>query len=76
VACKQENGAADGVTLLSVWEDAPRMAAGKLEFAFRVSMCRHCDDPPYAAACPAEAIGKRLDGIVVLDEGECTRCRA
>jgi len=76
VACKQENGAADGVKLISVWEDGPRMAAGRLEFSFRVSVCRHCDDPPCAAACPAEAIAKRPDGIVVLDERECTGCRA
>jgi len=76
VACKQENGAADGVKLISVWEDGPRMAAGKLDFSFRVRVCRHCDDPPCAGVCPAEAIAKRPDGIVELDEGECTGCRA
>ncbi len=76
VACKQENGAADGVKLISVWKDGPRMLAGKLDLSFRVRVYRHCDDPPCAAACPAEAIAKRPDGIVVLDEGECTECRA
>ena len=76
VACKQENGAADGVKLISVWKDGPRMVAGKLDFSFRVRVCRHCDDPPCAGVCPAEAIAKRPDGIVELDEGECTGCRA
>ena len=43
---------------------------------FRVRVCRHCDDPPCEAACPVAAITRRGDGIVVLDETECTGCRA
>lgn len=76
VACKQENGAADGVKLISVWEDGPRMAGGRPEFTFRVRVCRHCDDPPCAGVCPESAIKRRRDGIVVLDEEACTGCRA
>jgi Fe-S-cluster-containing dehydrogenase component len=76
VACKQENGAAEGVKLIAVWEDGPKMAAGKLDFCFRVTVCRHCDEPPCTDACPAEAITKRQDGIVVLDAEICTGCGA
>jgi Fe-S-cluster-containing dehydrogenase component len=76
VACKQENKAADGVKLISVWEDGPKRVAGKLEFTFRVRVCRHCDDPPCAGVCIEEAITKRPDGIVVLDADACTGCRA
>ena len=76
VACKQENGTADGIKLISVWEDGPRIVAGKLDFIFRVSICRHCDEPPCADVCPAEAIFKRPDGIVVLETEACTGCRA
>jgi Fe-S-cluster-containing dehydrogenase component len=76
VACKQENGAPDGVKLIAVWEDGPKRVAGKLEFTFRVIRCRHCDEPPCIDACPADAITRRPDGIVVLEAGSCTGCGA
>ncbi len=76
VACKQEMRAAEGVKLISVSEDGPRMVDGKLNFVFQVNVCRHCDDPPCADACPEEAMTKREDGIVVLDDDKCTGCEA
>jgi Fe-S-cluster-containing dehydrogenase component len=75
VACKQENRPKDGVKLIHVCEDGPRMVDGKLDFVYQVNLCRHCDDPPCADACPAEAICKRADGIVILDEAQCTGCQ-
>ena len=75
VACKQEEGAPDGVNLITVWEDGPRMIDGKLDFVYRVSVCRHCDDPDCLEACPEEAITKREDGIVILDVEKCTGCQ-
>jgi Fe-S-cluster-containing dehydrogenase component len=75
VACKQEMGAPDGVKLIDVQEDGPSVVDGQPHFLFRVNVCRHCDDPPCAEACPAEAIRKRDDGIVVLDEKRCTGCQ-
>ena len=76
VACKQENRAADGVKLISVLEVGPGMIDGKLDFVFRVNLCRHCDDAPCADACPEEAIVKRLDGMVVMDNDLCTGCQS
>jgi Fe-S-cluster-containing dehydrogenase component len=76
VACKQENGAADGIRLIAVREDGPTIEAGKLDFRFKIQVCRHCDEPPCVDACPAEAITKRPDGIVVLNEAICTGCQA
>ena len=76
VACKQENRLPDGVKLIEVREDGPRMVAGRLDFSFRVIRCRHCAEPPCIDACPAEAITRRPDGIVVLDSGSCTGCGA
>jgi Fe-S-cluster-containing dehydrogenase component len=76
VACKQENRAADGVKLIAVWEDGPKLVDGKLDFSFRITVCQHCDAPPCMDACPAEAITKRPDGIVVLDDETCTGCGA
>ena len=74
VACKQEFNPPDGVRFIRVWEDGPKMVEGRLSFVFRVNVCRHCDEPPCAEVCPAEAIIKREDGIVILDERECTGC--
>lgn len=76
VACKQENRAAKGVKLISVREDGPRQVDERAEFMFQVNLCRHCDDPPCADACPEAAIVKREDGIVVLDYELCTGCQA
>ena len=76
VACKQENRAADGVKLISVSEEGPGMIDGKLDFVFRVNLCRHCDDPPCADACSEEAIAKRSDGTVVMDYDLCTGCQS
>lgn len=75
VACKQEFHVADGIKLISVLEDGPGMVQGELDFVFLVNVCRHCDDPPCVDACPEEAIGKRGDGIVVMDYEKCTGCQ-
>ena len=75
VACKQENRAADGVKLISVSEEKPEMIDGKLNFVFRVNLCRHCDEPPCDDACPDEAITKLADSIVVMDYDLCTGCQ-
>ena len=76
VACKQENHAGDGVALISVSEDGPKVVEGKLDFLFRVIVCRHCDDPPCADACPEEAIAKQENGMVIMDYEKCTGCQS
>lgn len=75
VACKQEMKSPDGVKLISVIEEWTPLSDGALDFQFRVRMCRHCDEPPCAEACPEQAISKRPDGIVVIDEERCVGCR-
>jgi Fe-S-cluster-containing dehydrogenase component len=75
VACKQENNSPDGVKLIDVSEEGPRVVDGKLDFAFHVTVCSHCEDPPCTHACPEQAITKRQDGIVVIDYEKCTGCR-
>ncbi len=45
VACKQENQAPEGIKYISVSEDGPKMVEGKLDFVYRVNLCRHCDMP-------------------------------
>jgi Fe-S-cluster-containing dehydrogenase component len=77
VACKQEHHAPEGISLIKVLEEGPRIADGKPEFMYRVSLCRHCEEPVCVEVCPEAAITKRNDGIVVLEEGKspgCGRC--
>lgn len=76
VACKQENHTSYGIKLICVLEDGPKMVNGKLDFVFRVNLCRHCDDPPCVNVCQEGAIIKREDGIVVSDYEKCTGCES
>jgi Fe-S-cluster-containing dehydrogenase component len=76
VACKQEMKTPEGVKLIRLVEDGPKEVNGKLDFIFRVNVCRHCEPPPCAEVCPEAAIVRREDGIVVLDEDRCTGCRS
>jgi Fe-S-cluster-containing dehydrogenase component len=74
VACKQEHRTPEGIRFIKTLEEGPRLVKGKPEFMFRVSLCRHCDEPACVEVCPEEAINSRDDGLVVLDEMQCIGC--
>ncbi len=87
VACKQEHNPfaydsyspekPDSTCYLSVWGDGPKYVDGTLDFTWRVNICRQCDDPPCAAACPEDAITKDpKTGIVLHDKEKCNGCSA
>jgi anaerobic dimethyl sulfoxide reductase subunit B (iron-sulfur subunit) len=45
-------------------------------FAYYVSVaCNHCEEPLCKEVCPAKAISKRDDGIVLIDRDKCIGCR-
>jgi anaerobic dimethyl sulfoxide reductase subunit B len=45
-------------------------------FAYSVSTaCQHCENPVCRDVCPAAAISKRADGIVLIDKDKCIGCR-
>ena len=46
----------------------------KLEISF--STCHHCDDPFCVPVCPKDAMIKRADGIVYVDQEKCIGCMA
>lgn len=45
-------------------------------FVYSVSTaCMHCQKPICAEVCPASAITKREDGVVLIDKDKCIGCR-
>jgi anaerobic dimethyl sulfoxide reductase subunit B (iron-sulfur subunit) len=57
-----------------VWQDGVRTPSNV--FAYSVSSaCNHCQNPVCLQACPAQAISKRDDGIVLIDQDKCIGCR-
>jgi Fe-S-cluster-containing dehydrogenase component len=76
VACKQENRAADGVKLIAVREEWSAATNAAPDLVYQVNLCRHCDEPPCADACPEEAISKRDDNLVIMNYDLCTGCQA
>ena len=80
IACKVEHGieAGSGIRLETVGsphEDTPAGEYPNLSMTFRPVPCMHCKQPPCLDACPTEAIYKRADGIVLIDEGKCNGCQ-
>jgi Fe-S-cluster-containing dehydrogenase component len=47
---------------------------GGIEGDFRVVVCRGCENPPCARACPEGALEKKPDGRVVFHKDRCTGC--
>lgn len=47
---------------------------GGIEGDFRVVVCRACQDPPCAKACPTGAMEKRPNGSVVFHKDRCIGC--
>lgn len=47
---------------------------GGISRGFSVFVCRGCEDPPCARACPEDALIVRKTGGVLLKEERCTGC--
>lgn len=74
VACKQENELSLPSRWCMVTRVGPRRVQGELHMDFVTGICLHCDDPTCSHVCPAGAIGKRDDGVVLIDAEKCTGC--
>ncbi|MHA1884668.1 MAG: 4Fe-4S dicluster domain-containing protein [Promethearchaeota archaeon] len=80
VACKIENSSNDYwinvETQNSEIRDTPTGKFPDLELNFLPKLCNHCENPPCVDSCPVDALKKRDDGIVILDQEICTLCKA
>lgn len=74
IACKQEHLLEPGVRWIKMEREEAVTENHKPHLSFKLRVCEHCDDPPCAAVCPSEAIGKRSDGIVLIDYDRCIGC--
>lgn len=81
VACKDRGGHEVG----RLWRRVSEVAGGGWRqegeawrqdvFAYHLSIsCNHCARPICAEGCPARAITRRADGVVLLDEDLCLGC--
>lgn len=86
IACKSENNLPVGINWRRVHEygggswvpdpDDPSLLVPSNLFAYALSAaCMHCENPVCADACPASAIYKRDDGVVIIDPDQCIGCR-
>lgn len=53
----------------------PRWINHELQLDFVPSMCFQCDDPICSYFCAVKAISKREDGLVVIDNTVCKKCK-
>lgn len=80
IACKVENNLETGSgirvdTIGGKYPDTPSGVYPNLSMYWQPVPCMHCEEPPCLAVCPEEAIYKRKDGLVLVDEDKCTGCR-
>jgi Fe-S-cluster-containing dehydrogenase component len=75
VACKQEHNLPIGPRLIRVHPNSPREIEGKPQLRYMVTHCLHCSHPTCKDACPVEAITKREDGLVLINETLCIGCK-
>lgn len=85
-ACKDKNDLPVGVNWRQVIEygggqwvphsEHPEMLIPSNVYAYALSMaCMHCERALCAEICPAAAVTKRDDGVVVFDQNLCIGCR-
>jgi len=74
IACKEENDLPAGPRWNQVVTIQPRRIGGELYTDFVFTTCVQCEDPVCASVCRSDALSKRDDGIVLVDEARCKGC--
>lgn len=83
IACKDRKELPIGVRWRRVYEygggewiqDGDQYAPSGVFHYFVSTACMHCEKPICMEVCPASAISKRDDGIVVINPDQCIGCR-
>ncbi len=83
IACKDRKDLPLGVRWRRVYEysggewiqDNDQMIPSGIFSYFVTTACMHCEEPGCMEVCPAGAISKRDDGIVLIDPDKCIGCR-
>jgi anaerobic dimethyl sulfoxide reductase subunit B (iron-sulfur subunit) len=86
IACKDKNNLPVGMNWRKVYEYGggtwgpdpanPTLLVANNVYAYSVSIaCMHCQSPLCVEACPAGAMTKNADGIVLVDADKCIGCR-
>jgi anaerobic dimethyl sulfoxide reductase subunit B (iron-sulfur subunit) len=58
------------------WFRNPDSSYNHNVFSYYLSVaCNHCEEPTCLDVCPVEAITKRDDGVVLIDQDKCIGCR-
>ncbi|HMA69207.1 MAG TPA: 4Fe-4S binding protein [Candidatus Mcinerneyibacterium sp.] len=70
-ACSRRNGNA-GLSNSSIGVKSD----GGMENGFKVIVCRACENPPCARACPTDALTPQKGGGVKLNKSKCIGCKA
>jgi anaerobic dimethyl sulfoxide reductase subunit B (iron-sulfur subunit) len=86
IACKSKNALPVGINWRRVYDyigggwvqhpDSSTLVLPNNVFAYSVSVaCQHCQNPLCVEVCPAGAMSKNADGIVLIDADKCIGCR-
>jgi anaerobic dimethyl sulfoxide reductase subunit B (iron-sulfur subunit) len=83
IACQDKNNLPAGLLWRRVfsygggsWMQQGNTSVPNDIFTYSVSTaCQHCEKPACLDVCPAAAISKRADGIVLIDANKCIGCR-
>lgn len=83
VACKDKNNLPVGMR----WRRVMQYESGQwvnqdgtfipsnVAVNFITTACMHCEKPICMEVCPTQAISKRDDGVVLIDQSKCVGCR-
>lgn len=82
IACKDKNQLPIGIRWRRVfeysggnWTQGQFMEPSNVFTYFVSASCMHCEEPPCMEVCPAGAISKRADGVVLINQQNCVGCR-
>jgi anaerobic dimethyl sulfoxide reductase subunit B (iron-sulfur subunit) len=86
IACKDRSDLPVGINFRKVYQyeggswvpdpKNPQQMIPNNVYVYTLSAaCMHCEKPICAEVCPASAISKREDGVVLIDKDTCIGCR-